>query len=122
MRTAYVFDRTEIITLVISFFFSSRRRHTISNRDWSSDVCSSDLAGSLTGKSGSIRTVPVNHSAGPFADACEPLRWIFILSPWRSKLDHYLDRFAVVHREVAVGHAVEIRDAGEYFARLDSSL
>src|SRR6266849_9018855 len=27
-----------------SFFFSSRRRHTRSTRDWSSDVCSSDLA------------------------------------------------------------------------------
>src|SRR5699024_11451264 len=26
-----------------SFFFSSRRRHTSSKRDWSSDVCSSDL-------------------------------------------------------------------------------
>src|SRR5690606_40944421 len=26
------------------FFFSSRRRHTIFSRDWSSDVCSSDLA------------------------------------------------------------------------------
>src|SRR2546422_2675947 len=25
------------------FFFSSRRRHTICSRDWSSDVCSSDL-------------------------------------------------------------------------------
>src|SRR5690349_24414151 len=25
------------------FFFSCRRRHTISLRDWSSDVCSSDL-------------------------------------------------------------------------------
>src|SRR5207247_5568809 len=25
------------------FFFSSRRRHTSSPRDWSSDVCSSDL-------------------------------------------------------------------------------
>src|SRR5438874_13644742 len=25
------------------FFFSSRRRHTRSLRDWSSDVCSSDL-------------------------------------------------------------------------------
>ena len=25
------------------FFFSSRRRHTILRRDWSSDVCSSDL-------------------------------------------------------------------------------
>src|SRR5690349_8292741 len=28
----------------IFFFFSSRRRHTRSLRDWSSDVCSSDLA------------------------------------------------------------------------------
>src|SRR5690606_40497320 len=26
-----------------SFFFSSRRRHTRFSRDWSSDVCSSDL-------------------------------------------------------------------------------
>src|SRR6266849_9844494 len=26
----------------LSFFFSSRRRHTRSTRDWSSDVCSSD--------------------------------------------------------------------------------
>src|SRR5690606_39677739 len=26
-----------------SFFFSSRRRHTSFSRDWSSDVCSSDL-------------------------------------------------------------------------------
>src|SRR5690349_16850930 len=26
-----------------AFFFSSRRRHTMSLRDWSSDVCSSDL-------------------------------------------------------------------------------
>src|SRR5699024_11589505 len=29
--------------LCICFFFSSRRRHTRSKRDWSSDVCSSDL-------------------------------------------------------------------------------
>src|SRR5207245_3782628 len=28
----------------IYFFFSSRRRHTRCYRDWSSDVCSSDLA------------------------------------------------------------------------------
>src|SRR5699024_11501140 len=27
----------------VFFFFSSRRRHTRSKRDWSSDVCSSDL-------------------------------------------------------------------------------
>src|SRR5438874_9441785 len=29
--------------LCLFFFFSSRRRHTRSLRDWSSDVCSSDL-------------------------------------------------------------------------------
>src|SRR5439155_13546249 len=29
--------------VVVSFFFSSRRRHTSWPRDWSSDVCSSDL-------------------------------------------------------------------------------
>src|SRR3989442_7052132 len=28
-------------------FFSSRRRHTRCGRDWSSDVCSSDLLGAL---------------------------------------------------------------------------
>src|SRR5216684_7406617 len=28
-----------------AFFFSSRRRHTRCSRDWSSDVCSSDLRG-----------------------------------------------------------------------------
>src|SRR5699024_11813111 len=31
---------------VFLFFFSSRRRHTRSKRDWSSDVCSSDLSAS----------------------------------------------------------------------------
>src|SRR5256884_3634304 len=30
-------------TIVLPFFFSSRRRHTRCSRDWSSDVCSSDL-------------------------------------------------------------------------------
>src|SRR5437868_15271839 len=29
--------------VIFLFFFSSRRRHTRSKRDWSSDVCSSDL-------------------------------------------------------------------------------
>src|SRR5690554_7081696 len=35
---------TSLFTVVLSFFFSSRRRHTRCGRDWSSDVCSSDLA------------------------------------------------------------------------------
>src|SRR2546430_10114938 len=61
---------------VFCFFFSSRRRHTRFDCDWSSDVCSSDLGtatngtdyGSLTGSvtipadlsSASIVVTPVN--------------------------------------------------------------
>src|SRR5947209_10752072 len=38
-------DRQRILNLTLPpvFFFSSRRRHTRCWRDWSSDVCSSDL-------------------------------------------------------------------------------
>src|SRR2546427_12107071 len=32
-----------LCSLYLIFFFSSRRRHTIFDCDWSSDVCSSDL-------------------------------------------------------------------------------
>src|SRR2546429_7305361 len=35
------------IHFVAYFFFSSRRRHTRCSRDWSSDVCSSDLTRTL---------------------------------------------------------------------------
>src|SRR5690625_7256313 len=35
-----------------SFFFSSRRRHTRWPRDWSSDVCSSDLDRVVVGGAG----------------------------------------------------------------------
>src|SRR3989442_14881899 len=39
--------------LTFFFFFSSRRRHTRCGRDWSSDVCSSDLGNRLEARSGS---------------------------------------------------------------------
>src|SRR5437868_7810754 len=44
-----------------SFFFSCRRRHTRSKRDWSSDVCSSDLAVSAT----TVRTWLRESGLGP---------------------------------------------------------
>src|SRR6266849_10419499 len=37
-----------VVFFLFFFFFSSRRRHTRSTRDWSSDVCSSDLRPDLT--------------------------------------------------------------------------
>src|SRR5690606_39822025 len=41
------------------FFFSSRRRHTRFSRDWSSDVCSSDLKPSESKKSVQETTSPI---------------------------------------------------------------
>src|SRR6266498_1975987 len=43
--------------MLVVFFFSSRRRHTRCGRDWSSDVCSSDLV--FTTRVGGV-------SEGPF--------------------------------------------------------
>src|SRR6266542_5757417 len=40
-----IFFATCSTRIVFVFFLSSRRRHTRCYRDWSSDVCSSDLAG-----------------------------------------------------------------------------
>src|SRR5699024_12033719 len=49
---------THDFILTILFFFSSRRRHTRSKRDWSSDVCSSDLT--------NIVTIATGGSSGPY--------------------------------------------------------
>src|SRR5690606_40626453 len=40
------------------FFFSSRRRHTRFSRDWSSDVCSSDLDQAATNLQDVLRNSP----------------------------------------------------------------
>src|SRR5499427_9797258 len=41
---SFLFYLLPLLTPTVFFFFSSRRRHTRSLCDWSSDVCSSDLA------------------------------------------------------------------------------
>src|SRR5687768_18223793 len=51
------------------FFFSSRRRHTRCSRDWSSDVCSSDLArrGEGTGRRELERSAATSEAKSPFS-------------------------------------------------------
>src|SRR5206468_6418209 len=56
---------------IIYFFFSSRRRHTRSDRDWSSDVCSSDLAGLTPDHDGTQLSIKVK-SPVPMAVAVLP--------------------------------------------------
>src|SRR5207249_6789225 len=51
------------------FFFSSRRRHTRSKRDWSSDVCSSDLTAALPAGAALVAGLPCANRA----DAAETI-------------------------------------------------
>src|SRR5438132_5506008 len=45
MLCASLYSRgASLVSMFVFFFFSSRRRHTRSLRDWSSDVCSTDLS------------------------------------------------------------------------------
>src|SRR5687768_17748719 len=46
--------------LFFFFFFSSRRRHTRCSRDWSSDVCSSDLRQSMPGMLDTVLNLGLN--------------------------------------------------------------
>src|SRR5215813_1959620 len=53
--------------LVAVLFFSSRRRHTRCGRDWSSDVCSSDLRLGRTWSN--LLAVAVEANIAPVVDA-----------------------------------------------------
>src|SRR5699024_11424284 len=49
----------------VLFFFSSRRRHTRSKRDWSSDVCSSDLVSNIREPDFARLSSSVDARSGP---------------------------------------------------------
>src|SRR5947209_10563488 len=60
--------------MYINFFFSSRRRHTRYWRDWSSDVCSSDLSFKIVQLPLTAEVArPVSVETVPSWAAAEPL-------------------------------------------------
>src|SRR5262249_59169286 len=66
------------------FFFSSRRRHTRLVSDWSSDVCSSDLAAAAEARSASHRSaLAISYGPGR-AHAATPAS-LSGRSLWRSE-------------------------------------
>src|SRR5690625_7910384 len=64
------------VLCIFCFFFSSRRRHTRWPRDWSSDVCSSDLVWSPS----ATRSRPARRCCSP-APTCSWTR--SPATPWR---------------------------------------
>src|SRR2546422_6655394 len=92
---------------IYCFFFSSRRRHTRCSRDWSSDVCSSDLP--------AVREPVVPEAVSGMLDAMRlDLVFLALLVPAR------LRRFAAQVRPhpgnesdaLAVGKPLDCRGAG----------
>src|SRR6266496_1087945 len=59
-------------SLYVFFFFSSRRRHTRSLRDWSSDVCSSDLDAPGGGRPLPVGDDPAHGDPGAVAEVAQP--------------------------------------------------
>src|SRR2546421_191669 len=66
--------------LPVFFFFSSRRRHTRSDRDWSSDVCSSDLS-----PGGRRKTASAPRSRSPRGSVSPSCRRSTIRISWRGR-------------------------------------
>src|SRR5690606_41010531 len=64
------FHHLSSFDFVLFFFFSSRRRHTRFSRDWSSDVCSSDLAEEIVGSDGVLHL-----GAGRITDFKGNVKW-----------------------------------------------
>src|SRR3712207_3793242 len=87
--------------MVTWVFFSSRRRHTRYWRDWSSDVCSSDLS-LLTDVEGSWFTSHVNENVREIAAVAE-------LFDGRRYLDTY-DRHGLIGRRSVLAHNVHPSD------------
>src|SRR5699024_12224058 len=69
----YVSFLFSVFSFFFFFFFSSRRRHTRSKRDWSSDVCSSDLLDRLGSSpiNNKPSVVPVEFNTSVFC--CSPV-------------------------------------------------
>src|SRR5256886_12909067 len=72
-RLPPIMERMFVIIWPLYFFFSSRRRHTRFDCDWSSDVCSSDLDVAVTDPRGRTSTLVDGFEVlAPIPDAGPP--------------------------------------------------
>src|SRR5207245_6350250 len=67
------------------FFFSSRRRHTRCYRDWSSDVCSSDLGIEVRSRRVGGATYQVPVEVRPERAQALAIRWLITAARARSE-------------------------------------
>src|SRR2546429_2373781 len=83
------------LACVVFFFFSSRRRHTRCSRDWSSDVCSSDLS-----ERDRVHGAAPRAGAAVHVVARRPILW---LPPDRANERTRLERMLAPNASIAPG-------------------
>src|SRR5436305_10980133 len=118
------------VDLECVFFFSSRRRHTRCGRDWSSDVCSSDLTTGERGVDDVGRREPVVHPAAfrseLLGDGVDERREIVVgrlldfayaLYRWRDGVrtdgGHIVSRHGADFGPAVEGRQLDVEPAGE---------
>src|SRR2546422_4651762 len=98
--------------MIIFFFFSSRRRHTRCSRDWSSDVCSSDLfllPAAVLGFRLSAATMRMTRST-----VLEVLREDYVRTAWAKGLEGRI----VVYKHRSEEHTSELQSRLHLVCRL----
>src|SRR2546429_8165008 len=101
---------SSLLDIILTFFFfSSRRRHTRCSRDWSSDVCSSDLTTAVATSRGEAR-----HAA----NECDIK--VFCCPKLGNSLEEYEDAWAHRQTRTPVGIRVAVADGAteSRFAKL----
>src|SRR6266550_6775314 len=95
------------------FFFSSRRRHTRCSRDWSSDVCSSDLtAPSRTFSDAAAARDYLRSRGAPIvikADGLAAGKGVVVAHTLTQAQDA-IDQMLVHHQHAAAGARVVLED------------
>src|SRR5690349_13015993 len=105
------------VGLVWSFFFSSRRRHTRSLRDWSSDVCSSDLIASRWRAAGRAGARSSGRSRSAWC-AIWSSKFRFRNDPELEEAAHLHARGALVHGARSEEHTSELQSRRDLVCRL----
>src|SRR5690625_3295637 len=103
------------------FFFSSRRRHTRWPRDWSSDVCSSDLRHGPSvpaGAGGDGVPGGLAHRGPRRADQLDPDR-AHVMRGARMRQRRTLDRRTLLSGTVAAAGAATVAGCGQIFAEAE---
>src|SRR5690349_9733257 len=107
-----------LIFSLISFFFSSRRRHTRSLRDWSSDVCSSDLGERITSYAASGLGATDLQDAYELDTSVDPSATIAIIDAYgysslESDLSHYRSQYGLPACTTASGCLKIVNQSGQ---------